>query len=272
MKSGIYKIQNQVNGKVYIGSGVIKERFTNHKSKLRNNKHDNRHLQNSWKKYGKDNFIFEVLIYCGKDSLGFYEERAIVYVYESHKRKNGYNFKIGRKDGSEHSEQTKRKISETLKEHYEKNDSPMKGSKQTEEAKRKISKNAGVSGEDHPFYGGDFSDQHRNNLSEALNGKDNPFYGKSHSEESVNKIKKNMPDFSGENNPFYGKKHDEEAKKKMRGEDRSDSKLSKSDVIEIKNKIKDRDIQQKKIADQYNVCSSLITQIKKEKIWGHIEI
>lgn len=60
--SGIYKITNLINGKIYIGSSVnLKRRKTIHLSNLKNKKHGNRYLQNSFDKYGEDNFIFEIL-------------------------------------------------------------------------------------------------------------------------------------------------------------------------------------------------------------------
>ena len=62
MSSGIYKIRNLVNGKVYIGSAVnFKRRWDYHKSRLNNNSHNNIHLQNAWNKNGQENFVFEVV-------------------------------------------------------------------------------------------------------------------------------------------------------------------------------------------------------------------
>lgn len=60
--SGIYQIKNLVNGKSYIGSSNnIKKRWTVHISRLNKNRHANPHLQNAWNKYGKNNFLFEIL-------------------------------------------------------------------------------------------------------------------------------------------------------------------------------------------------------------------
>lgn len=59
---GIYTITNTIDNKIYIGrSNDIRDRLTKHKSKLRGNRHPNEHLQNSWNKYGEENFIFEIL-------------------------------------------------------------------------------------------------------------------------------------------------------------------------------------------------------------------
>lgn len=59
---GIFKIVNCVNGKDYVGSSKdIYKQWGNQFSKLENNKHPNKNLQESWNKYGKDNFKLEVV-------------------------------------------------------------------------------------------------------------------------------------------------------------------------------------------------------------------
>lgn len=60
--SGIYKIVNTKNGKMYIGSSKnIKRRWGIHKSSLKNNRHHSVYLQRAWHKYGKENFVYEVI-------------------------------------------------------------------------------------------------------------------------------------------------------------------------------------------------------------------
>ena len=62
MARGIYKIINIINNKFYVGSAVdLKRRKTRHFSELRNGKHNNRHLQAAWQKYGEAAFIFVVV-------------------------------------------------------------------------------------------------------------------------------------------------------------------------------------------------------------------
>lgn len=61
-KSGVYKITNQINGKIYIGSAkCFQVRASQHHNSLKNNKHQNKHLQASFNKHGSDAFLFEVL-------------------------------------------------------------------------------------------------------------------------------------------------------------------------------------------------------------------
>ena len=67
---GIYKIQNQINDKLYIGSSFdISERIRTHLSKLKNNTHKNAHLQSAINKYNLNNFKFSIIEECEKEDL-----------------------------------------------------------------------------------------------------------------------------------------------------------------------------------------------------------
>jgi len=59
----IYAIKHKKTGNMYIGQTIqnSKKRWNSHRSMLRNNHHQNQHLQSAWNKYGKDAFVFEVL-------------------------------------------------------------------------------------------------------------------------------------------------------------------------------------------------------------------
>lgn len=62
---GIYCIINIVNQKRYIGSSKnLRNRLWKHRSLLRNNKHENVKLQNSWNKYTEKNFDYYIIEYC----------------------------------------------------------------------------------------------------------------------------------------------------------------------------------------------------------------
>lgn len=58
---GIYKITNNDNGKVYIGSSVnIKNRINSHFNQLYNNAHYNSELQKEWNIFGEDKFSYDI--------------------------------------------------------------------------------------------------------------------------------------------------------------------------------------------------------------------
>jgi group I intron endonuclease len=62
LKSGIYKISNSIDGRVYIGSAVLlKRRANKHKSELLRGVHPNKHLQSFAGKYGIGALFFSVL-------------------------------------------------------------------------------------------------------------------------------------------------------------------------------------------------------------------
>lgn len=107
-KIGIYKITNIINNNCYIGSATnLKKRWSGHKRQLKLGKHSCKHLQHAYNKYGEDSFIYSVLLFCEKENLILYEQRAInVYKPE-------YNIlKVaGSSLGHKHSEETKLKMS-----------------------------------------------------------------------------------------------------------------------------------------------------------------
>jgi group I intron endonuclease len=91
MGCGIYKITNNKNGKVYIGSSVnIESRKYKHFWMLNNNIHDNTHLQNSYNKDDKNLFVFEIIEYCPVESL-INRENYHIDKYKSNESAYGYN-------------------------------------------------------------------------------------------------------------------------------------------------------------------------------------
>lgn len=66
---GIYYIKCLSTGNMYIGSSInIRERWQQHVSLLRRGTHHSTYLQNSWNKYGEDNFEFGVLLRLFEDN------------------------------------------------------------------------------------------------------------------------------------------------------------------------------------------------------------
>lgn len=96
---GIYKITNLVNGKSYIGQSTnIEKRFIGHKSVAfnPNDKNYNYPLYRAIRKYGLENFSFEVLEECDVSELN---NKEIYYISKYHTHgKFGYN----QDDGGNH--------------------------------------------------------------------------------------------------------------------------------------------------------------------------
>jgi group I intron endonuclease len=86
----IYKITNKVNNKVYIGQSVrpIKKRFNRHINDAIKNKLDT-HFARAIRKYGKDNFICEVIDSAKNQKDLTLKEQYWIQYYDSVKM--GYN-------------------------------------------------------------------------------------------------------------------------------------------------------------------------------------
>src|SRR5690606_3407741 len=78
LDTGIYKIENVRNGRIYIGSAVsIKKRWREHKRQLDTGIHHSRFMQRCYNKHSSNVFDFSVLLYCDRENLIDYEQRAI---------------------------------------------------------------------------------------------------------------------------------------------------------------------------------------------------
>lgn len=109
---GIYKIENLVDGKVYIGQSInVSNRLANHKSDLKHNRHHNTYLQHAYNKYGVENFDFSIICECDMQELDRLERYYIVEVYDSIDRDKGYNRENGGNLYKIASPETKEKIS-----------------------------------------------------------------------------------------------------------------------------------------------------------------
>lgn len=97
--TGIYKIENLINHKIYIGQSThIERRWSNHKATAfnQNDKGYNYPLYCAIRKYGLENFSFEVIEECTLDELNQKEE---YYISKYNSFFCGYNQTLGG-DGS----------------------------------------------------------------------------------------------------------------------------------------------------------------------------
>lgn len=177
MARGIYKIINIINNKFYVGSAVdLKRRKTRHFSELRNGKHNNAKLQNSWNKYGEGSFIFVVVEELDKDADLLAAENAWLkqhvgkeYCYnlgiDATAPMLGISGELSPTWGYKHTEKSLKRISETST-----------GRKRSEEAIRKTTTH---------LIGKPKSAETRAKISATLSGEGNYWYGKKRPDHGV---------------------------------------------------------------------------------------
>ena len=211
---GIYKITNTVTGDFYIGSSCnLRLRIQDHKYKLVNNKHANRHLQNSYNKHGEQVFVFEIVLLCEVEYKLYFEQKFLdlfkpayniaanasapwqgLRFSEEHKRKisEGQSGDLNHNFGKPLSEEAKCRLSEVNK-----------GKVLSEETCAKMSESK--KGENNPGFGKHWSEEQKRRLSEANKGELSPNFGKHQSDETRRKKSEAM----------RGKSKSEEHKRKL---------------------------------------------------------
>jgi len=205
MIAHLYKITNNITGQYYIGKRKGNEQGRYWGSGLR----IKRHL----KKYGKENFTYDILRVDNENKIFKLEEKLITNNYIKNNPlclnlapggKGGFgnmskDYMLGDKNVSKKLEVRKiisEKVSKSWKNKLENGYiSPLLGKKQPEQLKRKVSET--------------LKQKYKEGLVCAMKGK-------KHTLEAKQKMSKNHYDVSGKNNPFYGKKHSEEVMKKIK--------------------------------------------------------
>ena len=202
----IYKIENLINNKIYIGQTVktIEHRYKGHLKNADNNKEHP--LYDSMNKHGINSFKLSEIEQCTSiEELNLKETYWINY-FKSQNRQKGYNLNTGGKNGF-HCKETRLKIGKANK-----------GKKRTEETKLKLSL---------AHKGAKLSEEHKRKIGKTL-------IGRKHSEEAKKKMRKRV--FSEEtrkkmslsrkklmtsefklkmNKHLIGKKHSKKTKRKM---------------------------------------------------------
>lgn len=178
--SGIYLIKNLINNKKYTGKSTnLADRWSHHKSELRNNYHINNYLQNAWNKYGENAFVFIIIENCQIEDLGkretFWIEKLQTMSYQ-----NGYNIEIPTLDGGKlMNDETKDKIGRANT-----------GKKRSLEQLEKLSKSH--MGQNPWNKGVPMSEISKSKLSESLKGlqagEKHHMFGKKHSQETLEKM------------------------------------------------------------------------------------
>ena len=181
-KSGIYKITNKLTNDIYVGQSInLGNRFTKYFNLSYLNNRDTLVIYRALIKYGYSNFSITILEYCNISDLTKREQ------YYMDKLNPKYNtLKIGGCSlGRKLSEQTKIKISKSLKGIYTKEKSAAFGRIASEETRAKMSSKR--RGMNNPLFGKVHSDTKELMKQKAL--------GRKHSEETLLKMstKKGYP-------------------------------------------------------------------------------
>ena len=196
--TGIYKLTNRENGKIYIGqSKHLKRRLNEHRrcEKSDDKKGSQSVVRRAIKKYSFDAFDFEILLYCQEGEYMDMMETKLIQSYDCLAPK-GYNVRDG---GNKifMSEEGRKRVSKANS-----------GRLVSEETRLKLSE----SGKEH-YLNNPRNEEWNKKLSVAL-------MGKKKSDETKNKMSEHRKEFI-KNNPdscknFLGKQHSEETKQKMR--------------------------------------------------------
>jgi group I intron endonuclease len=210
-KIGIYIIVSPTD-KFYIGQTVdFDRRIRNYKSL---DCKGQRHLYNSFKKYGveKHSFIFfyettvEKLNHCERfcqDMFSWLGKKLMNLQFTKTDNKSGYLSEETKEKMREFwTDERKQKQSEALKGKMVGENHPNFGKTHSEETKKKMSeaKIGKYTGENNPNFGKIHSEETKNKMSEAKKGK-------TLSEETKEKLSKaHKGKYTGENNPMFGRK------------------------------------------------------------------
>jgi group I intron endonuclease len=157
--SGIYRIKNIANNHCYIGQSVnICKRRRTHFEYLQKNKHHSPYLQRAYNKYGKENFEFDILLYCESFELTRYEQFFVNMMKPEY---NMYKECVNSPRGVTVTEETRSKMSAALI-NRQKN-----GVSEETRHKRSLA----LSGSNNPMFGKHLSDETKKKISESLKGR-----------------------------------------------------------------------------------------------------
>ena len=157
MKSYVYCITNLINGKRYIGKSNYPEaRWRKHQRSV-----DGYYLHSSIRKYGIDNFEFEVIAEFSSEEAAFLAENKLIAILRTNDKNRGYNLNEGGRGGSNPSPETRKRMGQAnigrkhTEEWKQQNSARQKGKIRSEETRKNIA--AGLLGKK-------LSDDHRSKL------------------------------------------------------------------------------------------------------------
>lgn len=179
-----------------------------------------------------------------------YEEAKIAFSKMQSETISGENHPMY---GKHHSEETRKKLSESHKGLFSGNKNPMFGIRRT--------------GKDNPMYGKCLSEETKKKLSNALSGENNPNYGKEFSNDTKLKMRNaKIGKYDGDKNPMYG----------IRGKDKVNAKKVaqydlNGNLIKIWDCIKEAADNLNIFAQNISACCRGVIKKSGGYIWKYIE-
>jgi group I intron endonuclease len=241
-KGLIYKATNKINGKSYVGQTIhsMEKRMGEHLSGASNGSIS--YFHKSIRKYGKENFKWEVLCEC--NDIDELNEMEKYYIKENNSFDGGYNLTTGG-EGYIMSEITKQKMSESRMGRIVSDETKKKISESSKGRKAWNAGKTGVysqetldkfskskTGKNHYAYGKHLPKEHRENISKGCRGK-------KVSKETREKLSKALKGkYTGENSSFYEKTHSDELKKRW-SDMKKGNKISDEQKQKISNSLKE---------------------------------
>lgn len=164
----IYSLECIVTNKIYIGQTQdFNRRKREHLSKLNRNIHSNKNLQDDWNKYSPEKFKWSILEEIEDDEVRLFKETYYMNLYGGINSSSIYN----ELDINHLSILTKQKI---------KTNNAMTGNHHTQETKKKLSEShkGKNSNKNNPMFGKHHSKEVKEQISIKMSHKNNPMFGK----------------------------------------------------------------------------------------------
>lgn len=130
----LYRIVNQLNGKIYIGQSNSNRRWSQHLYFAKYPERTGQYIHRAMAKHGAINFTYEVIATCLTQEDANIIEDVLIQQYDSRNKERGYNLNAGGFNGA-HSEETIEKIRQATIRQIAEKGHPAMGRVVTEEEK-----------------------------------------------------------------------------------------------------------------------------------------
>lgn len=242
----LYKITDAANNKVYIGqSNKETERWRQHKYFARQDE-PVQYIHRAMKKYGIENFIYEVIAQCLTQEDADETEIKLIKQYDSQNKEHGYN--VAR--GGDHAWNAG--LPSELQ--------PMYGKHQSDYQKQRMSEVH--KGSAKPLH----TDEWKQNMSEVMSGRISPMLGKKQSEYQKQRVSEANVGNKHRLGTILTEDHKQKISLSLSGENSPLAKLTWDKVNSIRAEFA-AGISRSILTQKYDVSRDTINRILRNNIW-----